>query len=108
MRSLMLQCCDGQSLELKRWLLLRPRAGRKYILNGKIDCDLLVARGVDRLWIMTTMRRRNGTTLTGVFESGIALNSWEAFAGRLAEYPERIYCAASIALHTLSHTFSKL
>ena len=103
----MLKCCDGRPLELKRWLLFRPRSGRRYLLTGKIDCDLLVARGIDRLWIITTIGRRNGTTLAGTFESGIALSSWETFTGHLAEYPERIYSAAGVIFHKLSHTFSK-
>src|SRR5262249_47329919 len=60
----LLQCCGGPHLELKRWLLLRPCSRRRYVLTGKIDGSLIVARGIDRIWLTVAMRPPNETTMT--------------------------------------------
>lgn len=85
---LLLRCLEGLPLEVKRWAL-RARSGRSYTLAGELDGALIVARGIDQLWLMAA-NAPAGTTLTGTFAAGVSLSRREALVDRLREYLARL------------------
>ena len=65
-------CFDDLPLEIKRWTL-HPIMGRSRRLTGVIDGTLIVARGIDQLWMSVTARGAQNMTVSGDFRP-----SWPA------------------------------
>jgi hypothetical protein len=65
----LLRCLDGVPLEIDRWRL-RGRWIMPRRLTGKINGALIMARGIDTLWLMAK-KAPPGVTLSGSFEARV-------------------------------------
>jgi len=65
----LLRCLDGVPLEIDRWRL-RGRWIMPRRLTGKINGALIMARGIDALWLMAK-KAPPGVTLSGSFEARV-------------------------------------
>ena len=74
--------CFDDLPEIKRWTL-RPIMGRSRRLKGVIDGTLIIARGIDQLWMSVTARGAQNLTVSGTFQAKLARGSSGSIVHRI-------------------------